>query len=71
MAPTAKEEIIQNFNPRSREGSDGLQRDRQQIPRRFQSTLPRGERLPVWDFQGVLKGNFNPRSREGSDSNFI
>ena len=55
------------FNPRSREGSDLLVPWILFIYGEFQSTLPRGERLPdscrmrwSWDY-------FNPRSREGSD----
>ena len=34
-----------NFNPRSREGSDYWQMPERQKPNRFQSTLPRRERL--------------------------
>ena len=56
----------ENFNPRSREGSDDTSAlpDTQASP--FQSTLPRRERrndtiLLQW------YTNFNPRSREGSD----
>ena len=33
---------------------------------KFQSTLPRGERLDSW-LVGFLSGYFNPRSHEGSD----
>ena len=35
---------------------------------RFQSTLPRGERLASGSKTATLSSNFNPRSREGSDS---
>ena len=34
-----------NFNPRSREGSDGIRQESQSKLRKFQSTLPRRERL--------------------------
>ena len=58
----------QDFNPRSREGSDGktplMHPDPEYI---FQSTLPRGER----HYQHIHSVRpieyFNPRSREGSD----
>ena len=55
-----------NFNPRSREGSDGHSDVTLLTVPVFQSTLPRGERhLP----QTRCPENvyFNPRSREGSD----
>ena len=55
-----------HFNPRSREGSDDLRQMGQGRPCRFQSTLPRRERLPIgWSHPSL--SNFNPRSREGSD----
>ncbi len=55
-----------HFNPRSREGSDDLRQMGQGRPCRFQSTLPRRERLPIgWSHPSW--SNFNPRSREGSD----
>ena len=57
----------ENFNPRSRVGSDvqtgsliwGLQS--------FQSTLPRGERRHSFHNNRPTDGNFNPRSRVGRD----
>ena len=56
----------QNFNPRSREGSDIMAVIIFTIAVKFQSTLPRRERLPFGETgKGIL--NFNPRSREGSD----
>ena len=54
------------FNPRSREGSDGLGDYKPQLAELFQSTLPRGERRKSWEFRHLLT-DFNPRSREGSD----
>ena len=55
-----------NFNPRSREGSDGITDMEKLVGKKFQSTLPRRERRP-----GVRHAekpeHFNPRSREGSD----
>ena len=79
---------MDNFNPRSREGSDvtkacfepclkisihapakGATRSRRKrgCSGRFQSTLPRRERLLQ---ASIIKrfDNFNPRSREGSDT---
>ena len=38
------------------------------LSRRFQSTLPRGER-PGFHSRAVMQAHFNPRSREGSDEN--
>ena len=56
-----------NFNPRSREGSDKKVVAIRWNDNRFQSTLPRRERLNQrlerWDTIPY----FNPRSREGSD----
>ena len=37
---------------------------------RFQSTLPRGERLPMFTRSKNKNSGFNPRSREGSDFSF-
>ena len=58
-----------DFNPRSREGSDGDPDDGDDNKDKFQSTLPRRERrsgsVPVWD-----SSDFNPRSREGSDAGY-
>ena len=56
-----------NFNPRSREGSDITHSPLSVRFPRFQSTLPRRERLA--QFQDVQRSyrDFNPRSREGSD----
>ena len=57
----------QDFNPRSREGSDRRSPCLFRTRSRFQSTLPRGER-PVWQpWAQLLAMDFNPRSREGSD----
>ena len=55
-----------DFNPRSREGSDGNSGTTYFCCNLFQSTLPRRER-PI-TFSAFLDGEyFNPRSREGSD----
>ena len=54
-----------DFNPRSREGSDEMIGARSRLPT-FQSTLPRRER-PVKKVSLPLMLHFNPRSREGSD----
>ncbi len=55
------------FNPRSHEGSDVLDGYHPSTCRKFQSTLPRGERL-IALISGVYSlQNFNPRSHEGSD----
>ena len=57
---------INNFNPRSREGSDQADAESVEGRRRFQSTLPRRERRSRGAEHSV-HGDFNPRSREGSD----
>ena len=56
-----------DFNPRSREGSDKRQLPNLRNVKRFQSTLPRRERLSVLLCIQYSHRNFNPRSREGSD----
>ena len=55
-----------DFNPRSREGSDGVGACISLPAPGFQSTLPRRERL-WWLWTACGATNFNPRSREGSD----
>ena len=59
---------VEDFNPRSREGSDSCLFCAHSVYFSFQSTLPRRERpLTAWI---MLKfAHFNPRSREGSDRN--
>ena len=42
--------VRRDFNPRSREGSDSTTRRRTTRTRRFQSTLPRGERRVIMIF---------------------
>ena len=81
-------EIMLNFNPRSREGSDvvgflqplisirisirapargaTLNCNYDTVNDRFQSALPRGERLDC-NSEIYILYDFNPRSREGSD----
>ena len=57
-----------NFNPRSHEGSDAMPIALVKPTPKFQSTLPRRERL----YKVVVSNchyNFNPRSHEGSDCN--
>ena len=58
-----------NFNPRSREGSDDFPVKAYKLSE-FQSTLPRGERQKVWGAWSDYR-NFNPRSREGSDCDML
>ena len=58
---------MDNFNPRSHEGSDAGVAVRYGIRWLFQSTLPRGERL-FHIFQVRRRNHFNPRSHEGSDA---
>ena len=55
-----------NFNPRSREGSDTYKPFFIIERNKFQSTLPRRERLCIPQTLPRC-GYFNPRSREGSD----
>ena len=54
------------FNPRSHEGSDSTGHITITGGNKFQSALPRGERLRMLSALHVL-GYFNPRSHEGSD----
>ena len=61
---------IENFNPRSHEGSDVQRGKIFYSLRRFQSTLPRGERP---QYRTIIHSivYFNPRSHEGSDGNML
>ena len=61
-------EYILYFNPRSREGSDTPCFAMYAQSKKFQSTLPRGERPAERYRVGVADSDFNPRSREGSDT---
>ena len=57
--------VVFDFNPRSREGSDLLTADRQAQPLQISIHAPAkgATTLPL----PPIYGNFNPRSREGSD----
>ena len=55
------------FNPRSHEGSDRMSNIMFGNFFRFQSALPRGERLNGGALCYIIP-DFNPRSHEGSDS---
>ena len=59
-----------DFNPRSHEGSDVQRGKIFYSLRRFQSTLPRGERP---QYRTIIHSivYFNPRSHEGSDGNML
>ena len=57
----------ENFNPRSREGSDCEKACAFGYIVLFQSTLPRRERRQYFYNLFGNRFNFNPRSREGSD----
>ena len=58
--------LVRNFNPRSREGSDGHPSRRLRYPPYFN---PRSREGSDYEREVVAKSNsyFNPRSREGSD----
>ena len=58
--------LVIYFNPRSREGSDEEVYEKMMGNSKFQSTLPRGERLGGVMPPKIIR-DFNPRSREGSD----
>ena len=60
-------DLYNDFNPRSREGSDQRQAPDLEAVGTFQSTLPRGERLFDGGVLCYIIRDFNPRSREGSD----
>ena len=59
--------VLVDFNPRSREGSDGIPDGLCPAWMLFQSTLPRRERQ-YRTFCNSFLHHFNPRSREGSDN---
>ena len=63
-------QVLFDFNPRSREGSDRLFVWTGTSAFRFQSTLPRGERRMSISIS-AQRCYFNPRSREGSDENVL
>ena len=65
MAATVKK-ISEDFNPRSRKGSDAAVNAAMIREALFQSTLPQGERR-LQSGQCTHTCNFNPRSRKGSD----
>ena len=57
-----------NFNPHSRVGSDRIAVKSCRRTEKFQSTLPRGERLFNTDMVKAILDAFNPHSRVGSDT---
>ena len=59
--------LHQSFNPRSHEGSDGLNSVMCLRRSSFQSTLPRRERPGGAGSRSGTETGFNPRSHEGSD----
>ena len=59
--------VFDNFNPRSRKGSDVGCVFCTRSKDIFQSTLPQGERLSLQGVAGYVTVDFNPRSRKGSD----
>ena len=59
--------IFPNFNPHSREGSDGVSVSNKKARKIFQSTLPRREWREKSMKPILIWQNFNPHSREGSD----
>ncbi len=58
---------LDDFNPRSHEGSDSGTGHVVSTTDIFQSTLPRGERPCRWMYMDIIPTYFNPRSHEGSD----
>ena len=60
---------LENFNPRSRKGSDWYICRADISPALFQSTLPQRERL-CSEYSAEIVLYFNPRSRKGSDERF-
>ena len=55
------------FNPRSHAGSDCRVARNDKTAKKFQSTLPRGERLILFITPLLPYSGFNPRSHAGSD----
>ena len=70
MQTIRQRQPTEDFNPRSREGSDRMRTGQRYRRSTFQSTLPRGER-PILHRSSFLLAYFNPRSREGSDPRFF
>ena len=62
---------LDDFNPRSHEGSDSGTGHVVSTTDIFQSTLPRGERPCRWMYMDIIPTYFNPRSHEGSDVPWI
>ena len=60
-----------HFNPRSRKGSDDARGREKPDRRRFQSTLPQGERRSDLRLSYSVICYFNPRSRKGSDLPYL
>ena len=56
----------EHFNPRSLVGNDRIWQNTLPSRWKFQSTVPRGERLYT-DMQKLIMFNFNPRSLVGND----
>ena len=65
-----KVRLIADFNPRSREGSDGTKGTRQMFVNISIHAPAKGATGLHRNFL-IRKRNFNPRSREGSDGNII
>ena len=55
------------FNPRARVGRDGQPQAAMPVSGRFQSTRPRGARLPSLPLVRASNQSFNPRARVGRD----
>ena len=58
--------LVSHFNPRSHKGSDNKYQVSFRRCKRFQSTLPQGERRIIHSFYPSFP-DFNPRSHKGSD----
>ena len=63
----AKLHIMFCFNPRARVGRDMIQQAVRAQNQKFQSTRPRGARLPFPKLDCVCSMGFNPRARVGRD----
>ena len=70
MPSTSRSRLAEDFNPRSREGSDDRRRGVDIFLYDFNPRSREGSDDHA-DLVNICSLNFNPRSREGSDSNFI
>jgi len=67
LSPASSAPLLQNFNPRSREGSDRGLRDGGKYGINISIHAPAREATASYSQTNIFNFYFNPRSREGSD----